>query len=391
MSDNGHAILGPSASGRWIQCPASVRMVRDLPTHIDSVYAREGTQFHTLCEVVASRRILEQEPADYAVGYLEWALETEDEWHEDQLLYVEKWITLLEEYLAEEEGARLYLEVRVETGIPGCWGTADAIIVYTDRIRVIDIKYGAGVKVSALENSQARLYGVGALETLIKDPLTIREVSNTIWQPRMNNLSEETLTRAELVKWRDEIRPIALLALGEDAPFGPSETACRWCPVAGECAPRTRFMLAQDFGDPDVLSGEEMADAFERTSMLKKWIADIEDAALKRAYEEDGSVPGFKVVRSGGRRGITDDTKAIEVLLEAGYPPEKVSTQKVATLGQLDKLAGSAEELQKVLGGLLVKSEGRLSLAPDSDTRPAADAIHDAKADFASITDEGDA
>jgi len=391
VSDNGHAILGPSASGRWIQCPASVRMVRDLPPQEDSVYAREGTQFHTLCEVVASRRILDKEPSDYAVGYLEWALETEEDWHEDQLRYVEKWITLLEEYLAEEEGAQLFLEVRVDTGIPGCWGTADAIIVYSDRLRVIDIKYGAGIKVSALKNSQARLYGVGALETLVKDPLTIREITNTIWQPRMNNLSEETLTRIELVQWRDEIRPIALLALTDDAPFGPSEDACRFCPIAGECVPRTRFMLAQDFGDPNILNGEEMADAFERTSHLKRWIADIEDAALKRAYEEDGSVPGFKVVRSGGRRGIIDNEAAVDRLLEEGYPPDKVFSRKPATLGQLEKLAGSPEELQQVLGDLLVKSEGRLSLAKDSDPRPPADAIHDAKVDFALITDEGEA
>ena len=112
---DGHAILSPSASGRWIQCPASVRMTRDIPQQPDSVYAREGTQFHVLCEVEASRRILGKEPSDYAVGYLDWALETEEEWHFDQLRYVEEWIQLLNEYLAEEEGARLYLEVRVET------------------------------------------------------------------------------------------------------------------------------------------------------------------------------------------------------------------------------------------------------------------------------------
>jgi len=382
---NGHAILSPSASGRWIQCPASVRMTRDLPEQPDSVYAREGTQFHTLCEVEASRRILNQEPSAYAVGYLDWALETEEDWHEDQLRYVEEWIQLLNEYLAEEEGARLYLEVRVETGLPGCWGTADAVIVYSDYIRVIDIKYGKGIKVMAIGNSQARLYGIGALEHLVPDPLTIKEIWSTIWQPRLNHLSEENLTRAELLKWRDEIRPVALLALGEDAPFGPSEDACRWCPIAGECGPRARFMLAQDFGDPDILSGEEIADAFSRTAHLKRWIADIEDTALKRAYEEDGSVPGFKVVLSGGRRTIVDPAAAVDRLLDEGYDPDKVYTRKPATLAQLEKLTGSPEELQKVLGDLLVKGEGRLSLAKDSDPRPPADAVHSAKTDFAEI------
>lgn len=389
-SGNGHAILSPSASGRWIQCPASVRMCRGLPDEIESVYAREGTDFHTLCEIEASRRILGKEPGDYDLDHLEWALGTEDDWRDDQLRYVEKWIELLEEYLAEEEGARLFLEVRVETGIPGCWGTADAIILYSDRIRVIDIKYGMGLKVSAIRNSQARLYGIGALETLVEDPLTIESVTNTIWQPRMNNLSEETLTRAQLVQWRNDLLPIALLALGEDAPFGPSEDACRFCPIAGECAPRTRFLLAQDFGDPDILSGEEMADAFSRTSHLKRWIADIEDAALKRAYEEAGSVPGFKVVQSGGRRQVTDDVKAINALTSAGYRLDDVSSQKLATLGQLDKLVG-ADELQQVLGDLLVKSEGRLSLAKESDPRPPADALHSAQTDFAEIKNEGEA
>lgn len=322
---------------------------------------------------------------------LEWALETDESWQEDQLDYVEQWITLLEGYLAEEPGAQLFLEQRVDTGIPGCWGTADATIVYSDRIRVIDIKYGAGIFVSALENSQLRLYGVGALETLVEDTLSIHDVTTTIWQPRKNNLSEETLTRSELVKWRDSHIPIATLALGENAPFGPSEDACRFCPVAGTCRPRTRHILAQDFGDPDVLTGEEMAEAYSRISELKDWASDIEDAALKRAYEEAGSVPGYKVVRSGGRRGITDEVKAVQRLVEAGYDEDVVQVRKVATLGVLDKLTGSADKLQEVLGDLLVKSEGRLSLAKESDSRPLADALHSARNDFAEIENEGEA
>lgn len=149
-------------------------------------------------------------------------------------------------------------------------------------------------------------------------------------------------------------------------------------------------MLAQDFGDPDIMDGDELADAFSRTSALKKWIADVEDIALKRAYEEAGSVPGYKVVRSGGRREIVNEKTAISRLIDEGYAVDDVSRMKIATLGQLDKLVG-AEELQRVLGDMLVKSEGRLSLAADSDPRPDADAVHDAQRDFASIPNEGEA
>lgn len=391
MNANGHAILGPSGSGTWLTCPASIRMCRDIPDR-GSVYASEGTHFHTLCEVEARYRLLGGSEEDYVDGIMAWMAETDEDWQDDQWRYVKQWIAFLEEAMQDDPDAIVLLEQRVDTGVPGCWGTADVVIISTTFgwVRVIDIKYGAGVFVSATENSQLMLYGIGGLG-LVEDPAIITEVTVTVWQPRMNNVSDYTISRKDLVKWRDNIIPIAKLALGEDAPFGPSESACRFCPAAGICAPRTRFMLEQDFGNPNQLDGDEMAEAYSRTSGLKKWIADIEDAALKMAYEEDGAVPGFKVVLSGGRRGITDEEKAIERLLAADFPEDKVVRRKTATLGDLEKLAGSAEELQQILGDLLVKSEGRLSLAKESDPRPPADALHSAQTDFAGITENGEA
>lgn len=386
-----HAILGPSGSGTWLRCPASIRMCRDIEDS-GSVYAEEGTQFHTLCEVEARYRLLGGSEEDYVDGIMDWMAGTKEEWQGDQWRYVKRWLTFLQEALDEDPDAIVLLEERVDTGVPGCWGTADVVIISVrfGWVRVIDIKYGAGVHVDATENSQLMLYGIGGLG-LVEDPAIITSVTVTVWQPRKDNISDYTISRKDLLKWRDSIIPIAKLALGEDAPFGPSESGCRWCPAAGTCAPRARYMLEADFGDPNKMDGEEMAEAYERTSGLKKWIADVEDAALKMAYEESGSVPGFKVVMSGGRRGITDDEKAIERLLAADFPPEKVIRRKTATLGDLETLAGSAEELQRVLGDLLRKSEGRTSLVPESDPRPPADAVHSAKSDFAGITNGGEA
>lgn len=385
-----HAVLSPSGSGTWLQCPASIRMCRDLPEAAESVYAREGTQFHTLCWAAAKHHILGGSDIDYFEELLDWAIETEDEWQEDQLSYMQDWLSFLRAAMEEDPNAVVLLEQRVDTGVPGCWGTADVVIISYDQgwMRVIDIKYGAGIWVDAHENSQLMLYGVGAL-SLMEDPLLIHDITLTVWQPRKDNISDYVISRTELVKWRDSIIPTAKLALGEDAPFGPSESACRFCPAAGFCAPRTRHILAQDFGDPDVLTGEELAEAYERTSELKRWAADIEDAALKRAYEDAGSIPGFKVVRSGGRRGIANDIEAIKRLVAAGYDEDLISVRKPVTLGTLDKVVG--DELQHILDGVLVKSEGRLSLARDSDPRPPADAVHSAQEDFAEIPDERNA
>lgn len=112
--------------------------------------------------------------------------------------YLQEYLLFLEKALDEEPGARLLLEQQVDTGIPGCWGTADVVIISEDRIRVIDIKYGAGVRVSAIENTQLMSYGVGAL-SLVDDPLRIREVTVSVWQPRMNNVSDYTLPRLSLI------------------------------------------------------------------------------------------------------------------------------------------------------------------------------------------------
>ncbi len=386
-----HAILGPSGSGTWLRCPASIRMCRDLSDK-GSIYANEGTQFHTLCEVEARYRLLGGSEEDYVDGILDWMAGTKDEWQEDQWRYVKQWLAFLEEAMQDDPDAIVLLEKRVDTGVPGCWGTADVVIISVTFgwVRVIDIKYGAGIFVNATENSQLMLYGIGGLG-LVEDPAIVNDVIVTVWQPRMDNVSDYTITRKDLVKWRDSIVPVALLALGEDAPFGPSESGCRFCPAAGICAPRARYMLEQDFGDPNKLDGDEMSEAYQRTSGLKKWIADIEDAALKRAYEDAGSVPGFKVVQSGGRRGITDDAAAIDALINANFSPDDIYVRKPVTLAKLEKLAGSAEELQQVLGDLLVKSKGRLSLAKESDPRPPADALHSAQNDFAEITNEGEA
>lgn len=381
-----HAVLSPSASGRWLQCPASVRMLRNRPPEEPSVFAIEGTLFHTLCEIKVSERVLGLTGLTTDSSYLDWLLEIDQGWLEDQLQYVEDYVNFIQECLDEEPGATLLLEQRVDTGVPGCWGTADAVIIYKDRIRVIDVKYGAGQRVSAIENSQLMFYGLGGL-SLVEDPLSIHEITMTIWQPRMDNISDFTMTRTELVKWREDIIPRAQLALSEDAPFGPSEDACRWCPIAGECVPRMNHILENDFGDPNLMDGEQMAEAYGRVSELKKWLADVEDMALKRAYEDEGSVPGYKVVRSGGRRTITDGDKAIDALTKAGFELADIAVTKPAALGKLDKLVGGKDELQQILGDTLVLSEGRLSLASEEDPRPAADAQSSAENDFAGITE----
>ena len=69
-----------------------------------------------------------------------------------------------------------------------------------------------GVGVSAKDNPQLRLYGLGAYleHSMLYD---IRRIQMTIIQPRLENISVEELTAEELLDWAErEVRPKAAQA-----------------------------------------------------------------------------------------------------------------------------------------------------------------------------------
>ena len=45
-----HAVISPSAADRWIHCPGSVALTKDLEDK-GSTYAAEGTLAHSICEL----------------------------------------------------------------------------------------------------------------------------------------------------------------------------------------------------------------------------------------------------------------------------------------------------------------------------------------------------
>jgi hypothetical protein len=369
-----HALLSPSSSSRWLQCPASVRLAEKLPTEPAGPYAEEGTQAHTVAEIKAARAFGLISEETFRARLDEWAAEVPPERHADQIHYAGLYAEHLLDLADRLPYCQPLLEKRVNPGVPSCWGTADAVLLSPDVIHVVDYKYGMGVRVEAEENTQMMLYGLGALETyetVIGDAHT---VSMTIFQPRLNHVSTWSISADELRIWRDtRVLPIAEEALTDTARFGPSETACRFCPASGRCAAQTRQILEEDFGDPDLLDGNGYAAALARVPEIKVWLEGLEAAALHRIYSDREEIPGWKVVLSGGRRSIADPATAIQTLIDAGYTAEQVADIRTVPIGKLEKVVGKAD-LPEILGDLLVKSPGRPSLARESDKRQS---IHD--------------
>jgi len=350
------------------------------PKDESSVFAAEGTKAHALGELKAALFFGKVTQEEHDHRYRQW-LTMDPLLEEEDLLdmhrHTDAYVALIAERKALYPHSQVLLEERVQTGVPRCWGTSDTIIVSPYHVEIIDLKYGMGIPVSAVGNPQLRLYGVGALNEY-GDVLGDTEVVRwTVFQPRLESTSTEEMTADEIRAWRDSLLPIAEEALGPDAHFGPSDTACRWCPAAGECRARVEYMTARDFSTPpDLLTAEELGDLLGRVSGIKSWCEDVTTTGLRKAYSEGLPIPGWKVVISGGIRVIGNQTAAITRFGRAGFSADDVTTTKLKGLGDLEKLikaktTGPKKDatLESVLGSLVGRTAGKPALARDDDRR----------------------
>jgi hypothetical protein len=344
-----HAPLGPSAAERWLVCTASVRLSNEVAGYDDSSYAREGTLAHTRAEAEARYALGLCTARQLATAVRKWdkACRAEgltEEQIEDIGVHALAYATLLVERREEMgPGTVVFLEERVYPDVPQCWGTGDAVLASPTEIDIIDFKYGSGVQVNAHENPQLKLYGLGALEgfgDVVGDTELVR---TTIYQPRVNEEPQwEEYTPAELRQWRaDVVRPKAAEALSEEGVFVPGEEQCRWCPAAGVCRARMEAATAEDFSsDPDILTDDELADLLERLPQIEAWAKSVRQIAFRKVYDMKHKVGDWKVVKTEGKRSITDVDVATERLLAAGYAEEDVTRRQAQTLGHLEKLVG---------------------------------------------------
>jgi hypothetical protein len=388
VSDHGraHALLSPSSAERWIPCPASVRMIESLDRADDggSAYAEEGTRAHTLAEMRAAIAFGLIDQGEHDRRYASWlaTAEVHGDDVEEMEGHVATYVSYLQDLAAGMEGpVTVRLEMRVQTGVPGCWGTADAALMSPTRIVVVDFKYGQGVVVRVEGNPQLKLYGVGVLELL--DLLgTIETVDVAVCQPRAGGTSLYSMSAKDLRHWRDtDVMDAARETQSPDARFGPGEDSCRWCPAAGICRPRMAYVTQRDFGNPDVMDEDELAQAVKSIPKIRDWCNAVEKEGLFQAYSEGKALPGLKVVMSGGKRSVTDPEAAVERLVEAGFKEEQVARKNVQTLGVLEKVVGK-QRLPEVLGDLLRKGDGSPSLVDESDPRDAISPLTEAGKDF---------
>jgi hypothetical protein len=372
-----HAVLSPSSAERWIECPASVRLAATIPQGPESPYAHEGTVAHSLAELKGSLHFGKITHNLYVKRHNAWLRENMDLLQRDEVLvemerHTDAYVDLLDQRMSLHRNSQIMLEQRMDAGVPSCWGTSDAVIVSPVHVEIVDFKYGSGVAVEARGNPQLRLYACGALDTFGDILGETENVRITVHQPRMDHVLTDEMTPEALRTWRDETAvPAAQEALSDDAHFGPSEKACRWCPASGRCKAQLEDIFSEPFPDPETMSPLETAAALAGMPKLRNWMKAFEEAALTMAYSEGTRIPGYKVVLSGGQRSVQDPDMAIKILTGAGYAEGEITNTKIKGIGELEKLLGRdgfAQLLEEE--GIVQRSDGKPAIVPESDKRP---------------------
>lgn len=377
-----HAKLSASGAKRWMVCPPSVALEAEFPNE-ESVYAKEGTHAHALAELICRYNNGEMTKRKFNAELKK--LQENPMWSQEMQTYIDQYghdvWEMYNEAKAVCKDAEILFEQRLDFSawVEEGFGTGDVVIIADGTIHVIDLKFGKGVGVSALNNPQLRLYGLGALDTygLLYD---IEKVKMTIIQPRLEHTDSEELTVDELVKWADEeVKPRAELAYAGEGEYCAGGH-CQFCKAKAVCRARAEenLKLAEyDFSEPPTLVPSEIADILGRVDKLVKWAGDVKDYALNAAVNKGISFPGYKVVEGRSNRAYSDETKVEKALKEYG---DEIYNKKLKGITDMNKLLG--KEFNELLGNLIIKPPGKPTLVPESDKRPVFQSAESAKDDF---------
>ena len=372
-----HHRLGASSAHRWVNCSGSVK-VSELYPEGSTIYADEGSLAHECAEqLIKTGEVTKKHQTKinrFYKDHPELASGSADAGQMIRTLedYIDFVIETYNEQRAIDPATLLMTEQRVDLNrwIEGGFGTADVVIVRTGYVHVIDLKYGKGVPVSATDNPQLRLYALGVLDML--DPVyEIEQVDMTIYQPRLDNVSTDKLTAEYLYDWGEAtVKPAAEIAMTEDAPFMAGDW-CIFCPARKDCRERTEYYLAlEEYKAKALLKPEEIGVVLKDVAGLVKWAEDLKDGALTRALEGE-PIPGWKVVEGRSNRKYKGSEEEIVKQCEgAGYDRALLYEHKILGITAMESLLGK-KQFEQILGGYGEKPQGKPTLAPESDKRPA--------------------
>ena len=352
-------VVGGSTAKRVINCPASVKLVQQMPSKPSSEHADRGTLLHN---VIAELLEFDKKP-EQCIGatYKDQVLTQE--------LIDEKIIPALEalDAVDPDKTMEYMVETRVGFGdyLPGVFGSTDLLGRKDKRAVVLDWKFGDGVLVDAEENPQLLFYAAAAMRTPAAQWVFegVEEIECVIVQPPA---IRRWVTTPERVKQFEVELAKAVRESSWPNPTMQTGDHCRWCaakPICpqmnGEVDRALKLQLAS-------LPAEQIAIQLEQADRLEDYIKDLRALAFQM-LEKDHPVPGYKLVAKQSRRQWVNEEKAKQFLMKSLVEPYK--ELEVISPAQAEKLLKKIKI--ELPSDLVVSVSSGSTLAPDSDPRPA--------------------
>lgn len=374
MPPRTHSILAPSAK-EWMHCGLAAKFLATKEEDEGSEAAQFGTEAHALAEAYINESLKLTAYDGNVAPTVEELKKSFTHYNEDMEYLANAYANFVVDTVAFEERrtgekpivlVEQYLEMDYA---PDTHGTVDCCVIAGDLLTVIDNKTGY-IKVTAEEdgqlNSQLAIYGLYAYKAF-KDVYAIKQIRLVIFQERIHNFSEITVSAEELETWEREVLiPAAENATSEN-PTSASGWWCKFCPGKATCRTRCNetFEAVGEMQQPSLMTDEEIETILPKLDKVIAYAEAVKEYALKKAIEQGRKWSGFKLVESQTKRKITDEVAVGRILTEAGYDPY---TKKLLSISDIQKMVGKSQ-FDTLVGEYVTRPKGQPTLVPEGDSR----------------------
>lgn len=374
MPPRTHSILAPSAK-EWMHCGLAAKFLATKEDDEGSEAAQFGTEAHALAEAYINESLKLTAYGANVAPTAEELKKTLTLYNEEMEYLASSYSTYVVEQVAFEKKRtgtdpivliEQYLEMDYA---PDTHGTVDCCIIAGDTLTVIDNKTGF-IKVTAEEdgqlNSQLAIYGLFAYKAF-KDVYAIKQIRLVIFQERIHNFSEITVSAEQLEAWeKDVLIPAAKNAMSEN-PKSASGWWCKYCPGKATCRTRSdeAFEVVGEMKPPNLMTDDEIEAVLPKLESVIAYAEAVKEYALKKAIEQGRRWTGFKLVETQTKRKITDEVAVGKILTDAGYDPY---TKKLLSISDIQKMVGKSQ-FDTLVGNYVTRPKGQPTLVPEGDSR----------------------
>lgn len=341
-----HSPLGASSAERWIHCPGSVALLKQLTileTSDEPEYSAQGIAAHEL----AAHCLKSGVDAWELIGEKFHEIEVDKEMADAVQTYLETVRQAL-----RKTGAKLYIEYGISHPSHALfYGTLDSAVVYEEEIEhdgpyykyiadINDYKHGQGIVVEVKDNPQLMYYALGFL----REHPEVELVRLRIVQPRTFSepVKETFMLASDIKKWAEEVLIPAMLLAEMDHGDLDAGNWCRFCPAKLVCPLMNNLFEAAMNTNPQQkveLTNASLGRSYGYIEAVKFYIKSLEEEVYNR-LNRGGVVPGCKLVPKKANRIFKPEAPALaaEMFGEDAYSkPELKSPSEIDRLGKRGK------------------------------------------------------